>query len=131
MRPKTIESWMHVAHTGDGDALASLLADDVVFESPVVHTPQRGKPVTLLYLRAAFEVLNTDDFRYRGEWYGPDSAVLEFETRLGSVAVNGVDIIGWDADGRICSFKVMVRPLKAIQAVHERMASALQRLHGA
>jgi hypothetical protein len=130
MRPTTIESWMRVAGSGDRVGLAALLDEDVVFESPVVHTPQQGKRIVLRYLSAAFEVLNTPAFRYRSEWYGPDSAVLEFETVLGAVSVNGVDIIGWGTDGRIRSFKVMVRPLKAIQAVHDRMASELQRLAG-
>ena len=64
-------------------------------------------------------------FTYVGEWRSDNSAVLEFETEIDGILVNGVDIIHWGADGRIAEFKVMVRPLKAIQLIHQRMAALL------
>ena len=89
-------------------------------KSPVVHTPQRGKAVTALYLRSAIAVLGGAEFRYVAEWIGAKSAVLEFVTIVDGIEINGVDITGWTADEKIDRFKVMVRPLKAIQILHPR-----------
>ncbi len=120
-----IEHWHEIARARDPAGLDALLADDVVFHSPVVHSPQRGKAITTKYLAAALHVLGNSEFRYVEEWVGPSSAVLQFATVLDGVAVEGVDIIHWNADGRIDSFKVMVRPLKAMEAVRQKMAAAL------
>ncbi len=125
MYPKAIERWREIAKSRDAAGLETLLADDVVFESPVVHTPQRGKAITLKYLSAALGVLGGEAFRYVGEWLSASSAVLEFVTTLDGVEINGVDIIGWNAEGRIDHFKVMVRPLKAINALHQAMGAKL------
>ena len=105
--------------------LDELLADDVVFYSPVVFTPQRGKEITALYLAGAAQVLGGDAFRYTKEVLGGDTAVLEFETSIEGKYVNGVDIITGDDAGRIVEFRVMIRPLQAIQAVHEQMGRLL------
>jgi SnoaL-like protein len=123
--PGPIERWRETAKARDPAGLEALLAEDVVFLSPVVHAPQRGKAITTQYLAAAFAVLGGADFRYVGQWLGERAAVLEFVTSIDGIEVNGVDIIGWNADGRIDSFKVMVRPLKAIEIVRQRMAAAL------
>jgi len=125
MAPEPIERWQETARARDPARLAGLLAEDVVFFSPVVHTPQRGKAITTKYLAAALAVLGGADFRYVGQWIGEKSAVLEFMTAIDGVEVDGVDIIGWNAEGLIDSFKVMVRPLKAIEAVRLKMAAAL------
>lgn len=108
--------------------LDALIAEDCVFRSPAVHTPQVGKALTLKYLVAAAEVLGTRDFRYVGEWRAERSAVLEFECVLdGGIAVNGIDIITWNDAGMIVDFKVMIRPLKALNAVMPLMAALLAR----
>lgn len=120
-----IETWHRLVAAGDTDGLATLLDDEVVFLSPVVHTPQRGKAVTTLYLGAAFKVLGSGPFRYLREWVGERDAVLEFETELGGIYINGVDMISWNAQGRITEFKVMLRPLKAVNLVHQLMGQAL------
>jgi hypothetical protein len=125
MYPKAIERWRAIVKSGSARGLDSLLADDVVFVSPVVHTPQRGKAIALKYLTAATEVLGGEHFRYLGEWFGETSAVLEFVTTIEGVEINGVDIIGWNAEGNIDRFKVMVRPLKAINALHQMMGAKL------
>ncbi len=125
MYPKAIERWREIAKSRDPAGLESLLADEVVFQSPVVHTPQRGKAITLKYLTAATLVLGGDGFRYVGEWFGESSAVLEFMTAIDGIEIDGVDIIGWNASGRIDSFKVMVRPLKAINTLHQAMGARL------
>jgi len=111
-------------------ALSALLADDAVFHSPVVHTPQVGKPIVMAYLVAASHVLGNESFRYVRELVDGDEMMLEFVTELNGVTVNGVDIIRWNADGNICDFKVMVRPLKAINAVWEMMAAQLAAAKG-
>jgi ketosteroid isomerase-like protein len=120
--------WHALAQRGDPAGLDNLLADDVVFLSPVVHTPQRGKALTKGYLTAAFRVFFNSDFRYVREIKGPRDAMLEFETEIDGVVVNGVDVIKWNDEGRITEFKVMVRPLKAIQLIHQRMAATLTSL---
>jgi SnoaL-like domain len=125
MAPAAIERWHETAQARDPARLEALLAEDVVFLSPVVHTPQRGKAITTKYLAAALAVLGGADFRYVAQWIGETSAVLEFMTSIDGIEVNGVDIIGWNDENRIVSFKVMLRPLKAIEVVRQRMAAAL------
>jgi hypothetical protein len=107
--------------------LADLLADDVVFHSPVVHTPQRGKQITMQYLAAAFCVFSDPGFRYVREISDRHDAVLEFQVEIDGIAVNGVDMIKWNDEGRIIEFKVMLRPLKAINLIHQRMGELLAR----
>ena len=126
MTPPVVERWHQLVASRDLAMLSQLLDPQVVFESPVVHTPQVGKAITHAYLAAALTVLNNRSFRYLGEWFGEDSAVLEFETEIEGIRMNGVDMIWWNAEGRITRFKVMVRPLKAINLLHQLMARALQ-----
>lgn len=114
----------------DPAVLADLLADDAVFHSPVVHTPQAGKPVVMAYLVAASHVLGNDAFRYVRELVDGDEMMLEFVTELDGISINGVDIIRFNEDGRISDFKVMVRPLKAINKVWEMMGAQLAAAKG-
>lgn len=100
---------------------------DAVFESPVVHTPQRGREITYRYLVSAMHVLGGEGFRYVGEWKSANGAVLEFERDIDGVRINGVDMISWNDAGQITHFKVMVRPLKAINLLHQLMAAQLQK----
>ncbi|WP_338427049.1 nuclear transport factor 2 family protein [Sphingopyxis kveilinensis] len=115
----------YMADGGDPQRLRSLLADDAVFHSPVVHTPQEGADKVFAYLHAASHVLGGEHFRYLREIVDGDQAVLEFQTELDGIQVNGVDIIRWNDEGKISDFKVMVRPLKAINKVWEKMAAML------
>ncbi len=126
MTPNPIEHWHQIVRSRDVGALSQLLANDVVFESPVVHTPQVGKPITMMYLQAALHVLGNDSFGYLNEWVGPTSAVLEFESTCEGIVINGVDMITWNTAGQITHFKVMVRPLKAVNKLHELMGRLLQ-----
>lgn len=114
----------------DPAVLSDLLADDVVFHSPVVHTPQAGKPIVMAYLVAASHVLGNDSFHYVRELVDGDEMMLEFVTEIDGIAINGVDIIRFNADGRIIDFKVMVRPLKAINKVWEMMGAQLAAAKG-
>lgn len=125
MQTHPLETWHALVQSGNSAGLDDLLADDAVFVSPVVHTPQRGKSVTKRYLSAAFEVFFNPSFRYVREIVGTSDAMLEFETEIDGVSVNGVDIITWNADGKITHFKVMLRPLKAVNVVHARMGAML------
>lgn len=122
----TLGIWHELVKTRNVKGLRELLADDVVFHSPVVHTPQTGKAVTTQYLGAAFQVFFNESFRYAREVVGPRDAVLEFQVEIDGIAVNGVDMIRWNEDGRITDFKVMVRPLKAINLIHQKMGAMLQ-----
>jgi hypothetical protein len=122
-----IDRWHSLVAARDLTGLDELLADEVVFQSPAVHSPQVGRVLTRRYLEAALKVLNNESFRYVGEWFAERSAVLEFETVIEGLQLNGVDLITWDAEGRIVHFKVMVRPIKALQALMPLMAAELQR----
>ena len=117
----------YMAGGGDAQALRDLLAEDAVFHSPVVHTPQAGRDKVFAYLHAASHVLGGDDFRYLREIVDGDQAVLEFQSILDGIQINGVDIITWNDQGKIKDFKVMVRPLKAINKVWEKMGEMLQK----
>lgn len=123
-----IDAWHELAKARNPRALAALLADDVVFHSPVVHTPQRGKLLASQYLSAALMILGNESFRYVREIRGERDALLEFELELEGVAVNGVDLVRWNDTGQITDFKVMIRPLKAIQAVQQKMAELLAKM---
>jgi hypothetical protein len=137
-----IERWHAFLRGGGADELAELLDDDVVFHSPIVYTPQRGRDLTALYLLAATQALPGDrpadgaatgempggSFRYTKEVLSGDTAVLEFETTIGGTYVNGVDIIRCNDVGRIVEFRVMIRPLQAVDLVHRQMAETLGRL---
>jgi len=131
MNEHPVAAWHRIVASRSRDELSHWLADDAVFHSPVVHTPQRGKALVVAYLSAAFSVLGNEQFRYVREIVGPHDALLEFETEIDGIVVNGVDLIKWNAAGRVVEFKVMVRPLKAIQVVHQRMASMLESALGA
>jgi hypothetical protein len=120
-----VAAWHAVAQSRDPAQLDALLADDAVFLSPVVHKPQVGKAITAKYLTAAFHVFFNPSFRYVREVVGPRDAVLEFEVEIDGIAVNGVDMLKWNEAGRIVEFKVMIRPLKAIQLIHEKMGAML------
>jgi hypothetical protein len=126
----TLKVWHDLARRKDVAGLDGLLADTVVFHSPVLHTPQAGKAITKLYLGAAFQVLNNDSFCYVREVAGARDAVLEFTVNVEGVIVNGVDIIRWNDDGRIEEFKVMLRPLKAVNLVHQKMGAMLEAMKG-
>ena len=123
----------HAAVEGGNDpkVLAAMIAQDAVFHSPVVHTPQKGRPIVTAYLAAAGRTLANDSFSYVREIVDGDTAMLEFETEMDGIHVNGVDIIRFDADGHILDFKVMVRPLKAVNKVWEAMAAQLERANKA
>jgi len=151
-----LEAWHRVVRDMNPEALDEILAEDVVFHSPVVHTPQQGKALTRLYLMAAFNVFPGEasrqsagegaggseagsgggseqakpkgTFEYVREVAGPRDAVLEFRTEIEGIVVNGVDMIRWNDEGKIVDFKVMIRPLKAIQKVHAQMARMLEAL---
>ena len=125
MNQHPIDAWHALVETHDPSGLDDLLAEEAVFVSPVVHTPQRGKALTRAYLTAAFQVFFNPSFRYVREIRGQSDAMLEFETEIDGILVNGVDLIRWNELGKVIEFKVMVRPLKAINLIHERMAAML------
>ena len=124
----TIAHWHNLLKSGNAAGLDSLLADNAVFHSPIVHTPQYGKALTQIYLSAAFMVFYNDTFTYVREVIGERDAVLEFQVEIDSILVNGVDMIKCDDEGKIIEFKVMVRPLKAVNLIHQKMMLMLERM---
>lgn len=123
----TIKTWHDFIADRNPATLEALLSEEAVFHSPALHPPQPGRAVTLKYLLAAVKVLGNEHFRYVGEWRAEGSAVLEFESVIEGVEINGVDIIHWNSEGLIVSFKVMVRPFKALNKVIELMRAELTR----
>lgn len=124
-----LDGWYGYMKSHDQKALWDLLHPDAVFESPVVHTPQRGREITFKYLASAETVLGGPGFKYVGEWRNDNGAVLEFEKEIEGIKINGVDIITFSDDGRqITHFKVMVRPLKAMNLLHRLMGEQLAKL---
>jgi len=120
-----INSWHNFVKTKDVGILDNLLSEAIIFYSPVVHTPQRGFNITKKYLEAASIVLFNGSFKYINEIHENNSAICEFECELNNTYINGIDIISWDYKNKITSFKVMVRPLKGILLLKERMAEIL------
>jgi len=125
MKPTAIKTWHNIVRTRNASGLNELLADDVIFYSPVVHTPQVGKAITAMYLSATVRVFGNDSFKYIREIVGESDAVLEFETEIDGIVINGVDMIKWNENGQIIEFKVMIRPLKAVNLIHQKMGALL------
>jgi hypothetical protein len=141
---RCLDAWHGYLRSKDPEALDALLDDDVVFWSPIVFTPQRGKDLTKLYLTAASGTLGGDDevaggeasgggggFRYVRKIHQGNDALLEFETTTDGKYVNGIDLITCNDDARIVDFKVMIRPLQAINLVHAQMKAMLESLNPA
>jgi len=125
MKTPAIDTWHQLIEARNAAGLDDILADDAVFHSPVVHTPQRGKALAKLYLSAAIMVLGGSKFEYVREVIGESDAVLEFTAELDGIIINGVDMVHWNEDGKIDDFKVMIRPLKAVNLLHGLMKQML------
>jgi hypothetical protein len=128
-RPEPVSRWHAVFESQDASLLDDLLADDCVFRSPAVHTPQEGKALTTAYLSAAMVVLSPT-LRYEHEWWDQGSAVLEFIADLDGLTVHGIDMMRWGSDGRLVEFTVMVRPFKGLTQLMTLMAAELEQQHG-
>ena len=124
-----ISNWHKVMKNYELDDLDNILSEDVVFFSPVVFKAMNGKEITKMYLSAAGKSFNLEKFQYTNEIHDGMHSILEFETFIDDISVNGVDMIEWDEDGKIVNFKVMVRPLKAVQKVQQKMVEALESLN--
>ena len=121
-----IYKWHEVVESDEPKLLDEIIADDAVFSSPVVFRPMEGKEITMMYLHAAGQSFNMEKFKYTKEIHDDMNSVLEFETYIDDISVNGVDMIEWNEEGKICDFKVMIRPFKAVQKVQEKMIEALE-----
>lgn len=128
MNPNPIPAWHQLIASASPAGLDSLLAEEVVFHSPVLFKPQQGKALTSMYLHAAFEVLVNSSFHYVRELVDERDAVLEFVAIIDGIEINGVDMISWDDNGLITDFKVMIRPMKAIEMLRQKMAEMLAAL---
>lgn len=125
MNNPNLDRWYAYMRLPDHTELWEMLDKDAVFESPVVHTPQRGREIVHKYLASADKVLGGPGFAYVGEWLAANSAVLEFTTTVDGITIDGVDMITWNESGCIVHFKVMVRPLKAVNLLHTKMGEVL------
>ena len=115
---------------GDAALLSAQIADNAVFHSPVVHSPQEGKAKVMLYLLSAAKVLGNESFTYVREIVDGNDALLEFTSEIDGILINGIDLIKFDDQGKIIDFKVMVRPVKAVNKLWEMMAAQLQSASG-
>jgi hypothetical protein len=130
MSKENLQQWYDLVENHDPKALSDLIADDATFHSPIVHTPQEGKALTYMYLSAAVNVLANDTFHYASEYLNENGAVIEFKTVIDGIEVNGVDMITFNDEGKISDFKVMLRPLKAVNLVHGMMHKMLEKMAG-
>ena len=119
-----LQRWHELVASRDPSRLQELVAEDAVFRSPAVHTPQEGRELVTAYLAGAIEVLGPT-LTYHDEWTRERDAVLRFTAEVDGLRVEGVDLVTWDDDGRIAAFTVMIRPFKALQAVMARMLEQL------
>lgn len=127
-----LKRWHEVIEGGSSpEALSAIIHENAVFHSPVVHTPQVGRAIVVAYLSAAGNTLGNDSFQYVRELVDGENAMMEFTTEMDGIHVNGIDLIRFDADGMITDFKVMVRPLKAVNKVWEQMAAMLEKMKAA
>lgn len=127
MTPEPLAAWYQMIQDRNVKGLDALLSDHVVFHSPIVDTPQRGKQVVTQYLAAALRAFFNESFRYVREVTSGRDAILEFQVEIDGHSVNGVDMLTWDETGQIVDFKVMIRPLKGIKLVHQKIAVMLER----
>lgn len=124
---ETLDKWHQVVKNGDLALLDEILDENVVFHSPVVWTPQKGKALSKMYLSGAKYVLGTDKFHYTRIVAEGTTAVLEFSTQIEEIVVEGIDFIEFNESGKIIDFKVMVRPLKAVHILQQKMAEMLEK----
>jgi len=124
-----IHKWHEVVKGDEPELLDKLLAENAVFSSPVVFKPLEGKVITMMYLQAAGQSFNMEKFKYTKEIHDGLHSVLEFETYIDDISVNGIDMIEWNQDGKIINFKVMIRPYQAVLKVQEKMVEALESLN--
>jgi hypothetical protein len=123
-----IKEWHEIVKSGNTENLSSIIDSDCIFYSPVVFTPQKGKELTIKYLSAAALVFGDDSFKYIKEVINEKNACLEFELKLNGIEINGVDLISWNDKNKITEFKVLIRPLKGVQLIHELMGGTLERI---
>ncbi len=126
--PPALALWHSLMQARNPAGLHELLADEVVFHSPVVATPQVGKPITTAYLSAAMQVFGNETFKYVREVANADGAILEFELEIDGIRINGVDMMRWNAANQLTEFKVMLRPLKAVNIIHQKMGEMLAKM---
>lgn len=126
MTQTVIQRWHSFVETSNIAILSELIADDAIFYSPVVHTPQAGKQLCMMYLMGAMKVFSQGKFEYVGQWDNESGTVLEFSAEVDGIIINGVDIIRWNADQKIVEFKVLVRPLKGVNTLHQKMKAMLE-----
>ncbi len=126
MITQTVDQWHQLVTNRDTAGLDALLADNVVFHSPILHAPQIGKKITTLYLSAALTVFYNETFKYVREVVSGQDAVLEFQVVIDGIIVNGVDMITCNSEGQVVDFKVMLRPLKAVHLIQQKMLAMLQ-----
>ena len=123
-----IEKWHEVIESGSAELLSDIIADNCIFYSPVVFSPQEGKEITIKYLTAAAMVFGVDSFLYTKELINKNNACLEFELEINKIHINGIDLITWNDENKIIEFRVFIRPLKGVQIIHEFMGGTLDKI---
>lgn len=125
-----LDTWHKFVNERNIHELNSFISDDVTLYSPVVFKPIKGKFMVTMYLQAAAEIIANDSFKYVREVVDKQNAILEFETEINGLSVNGVDMLQFTKDGKLKEIKVMIRPLKGVNVVHQKMAEYLEKIKG-
>ena len=125
-----LDTWHKFVNERNIHELNSFISDDVTLFSPVVFKPIKGKFMVTMYLQAAAEIIANDSFKYVREVVDKQNAILEFETEINGLSVHGVDMLQFTTDGKLKEIKVMIRPLKGVNVVHQKMAEYLEKIKG-
>jgi hypothetical protein len=121
---RTLDGWHRFVATGDQDPLPPLLSEHIVFRSPFVQSPIPGRTATLLVLTTVVQIF--ENFRYHRTFIGGShDAALEFSANIGKWQLKGIDLIKFNEAGEMIEFEVMIRPIKALQALGEEMGNRI------
>lgn len=124
-----LETWHEFVKHKKHEDLSDFIDNDAVLYSPIVFKPIEGSFMVTMYLMAAAEIIANNNFKYVREVCDDENAMLEFITEIDGISVEGVDMIKFTKEGKLKEIKVMIRPLKAVNIVHQKMGEYLQKMN--
>jgi hypothetical protein len=121
---RTLEGWHRFVASGDAAILRPLLAEDIVFRSPIVQSPIPGRAATLLVLSTVAQIF--ENFTYHRTFVADThNAALEFAANVGKWQLKGIDLVKFNERGEMIEFEVMIRPIKGLQALAEEIGNRI------
>ena len=126
---KGLNTWHNFVKNKNHENLSNFIDDNAVLYSPVVFKPIKGGFMVGMYLMAAAEIIGNSSFKYVREICDSENAILEFKTEINGITVEGVDMLKFTKEGKLKEIKVMIRPLKAVNIVHQKMGEYLEKMN--